>query len=191
MRRVNRDDSSRLGRLRPILLVATRTRRLVRRVGIVAILGGAALSGCAHQRSSATARPPTAPPIPVEVAHPVPPIAPNYYPDSMFRALGSVRRDSTAPVRMVRSIVKVAFRDGTVQRERQQAIDLIGGVVVGGYLLDADGEYYVRIPGPTYEDIQTAVSNLRVLPQVEFAFPMLVSTGHICCGEVSSGRSIR
>ncbi|HXF25525.1 MAG TPA: hypothetical protein VN602_13445 [Gemmatimonadaceae bacterium] len=192
MRRVNRDDSSRLARLRPILLVATRTRRLVRRGGIVAILAGTALSGCAHQRSSAPARPPTAAPIPVGVVHPVPPVAPNHSPDSLFLALGTVRRDSTADLKLVRSIVKVSFRGGTAQRERQQAIDLIGGVVVGGLrITDLNGWYFVRIPGPTYGDIQEAVRKLRAMPQVETAFPLFADSQSLCCGDSGTARMIR
>jgi len=75
---------------------------------------------------------------------------------------------------MVRSIVKVMFKDGATQRERQQAIDAVSGVVVGGARVADDGDYYVRIPGLTADDIQVAVRKLQVLPQVELAVPMFV-----------------
>jgi len=75
---------------------------------------------------------------------------------------------------MVRSIVKVAFKDGTVQRERQQAVDAVKGVVVGGARVADDGEYFVRISGSTAGDIQAAVRKLQALSQVDLAVPMFV-----------------
>ncbi len=153
----------------PIRLIAIRAKRLVRRGGIVATFAGLTLSGCAHQPSPASAAPRIA-----DGAPPVPATAPHYMPDSLFTALGTVRRDSADVLKMVRSIVKVAFKDGAAQRERQQAIDSIGGLVVGGFRLDTDGEYFVRIPGSTYADIQAAVAKLKALPQVEYAFPFIV-----------------
>ncbi len=138
-----------------------RNRCLVRRlrplssVGIVATLSLLGLSGCTHHPSPATAAPHIA-----GGAHTVPALSPDYLPDSLFTALGIVRGESDTAMFMVRSIVKVLFKDGTAQRERQQAIDLIGGVVVGGARVTDDGDYYVRIPGSTTRDIQTAVRRL-------------------------------
>ena len=93
--------------------------------------------------------------------------APNFVPDSLFRTLGTVRRDSTAPMKLIRGMVEVSFKDGVAQRERQQAIDLIDGLVVGRIRIAGDGQYFVRIPGSTYADIQDARSKLEALPQVE------------------------
>lgn len=87
-------------------------------------------------------------------------------------------------MKLVRSIVKVMFKDGAIQRQRQQAIDVVDGAVVGGLrITGSDGWYFVRIPGSTYGDIRAAVGKLQALPQVEGAFPFFVDSRPLCCGE--------
>lgn len=174
MRCVDMALRSPLGSSPSILRIWARTRQLIRGAGIGGILAGTAVSGCIHQQSPVIAAPtPTAPSI-ADAAHPVPPIAPDYLPDSLFAALGIVRGQSDTAMFMVRSIVKVAFKDGTVQRERQQAVDAVKGVVVGGARVADDGEYFVRISGSTAGDIQAAVRKLQALSQVDLAVPMFV-----------------
>lgn len=166
--------SSSSGRTAAIRRAASRADQVLRAAGFAAALAGTGLMGCVHPPGSASAAARIGTRLNSAGASPVPAIAPNYLPDSLFNALGTVRRDSEAVVSMVRSIVKVTFKDSANQRDRQQAVDLIDGVVVGGLLLDTDGEYFVRIPGSTYADIQAAVRKLRALPQVNYAFPLLL-----------------
>jgi hypothetical protein len=92
-------------------------------------------------------------------------------------------------MKLVRSLVQILFKAAAPQRERQQAIDLIGGLVVGGFRITDDGEYFVRIPGSTYDDIQAAVRKLRALPQVEHASPLFANSRSLCCGELRTGHS--
>ena len=181
MRHIVTTLPSSLDRVPSTLLPRTRTRQLVRSSAIVATIAAASLGGCTHQLSSTSASPTDTEPRISDRRHPVPAVARQYIPDSLLLALGTVRRDSSATIKLVRGIVKVTFRDGTAQSARQQAIDSIAGVVVGGFRLDTDGEYFVRIPGSTYDDIQAAVRRLRALPQVEFAYPMVLSPAHLCC----------
>ena len=169
MRHIVTTLPSSLDRVPSTLLPRTRTRQLVRSSAIVATI------------AAASASPTDTEPRISDRRHPVPAVARQYIPDSLLLALGTVRRDSSATIKLVRGIVKVTFRDGTAQSARQQAIDSIAGVVVGGFRLDTDGEYVVRIPGSTYDDIQAAVRRLRALPQVEFAYPMVLSPAHLCC----------
>lgn len=105
----------------------------------------------------------------------VPAVSPNLLPDSLFAALGIVRRqDGYFPI--IPSIVKVAFTHGTPQAARQSAIAAVQGAVVGGFLITDDGEYYLQIPDTTYNGVQSAVARLDSLSQVAFAFPWFVDT---------------
>jgi len=109
----------------------------------------------------------------------------------LIDSLGTLRAEDDTALVVVRSMLKVLFKGGETQAARQQAVDLISGVVVGGFRLnDTDGEYFVRIPGPTYADIVAAVRKLDTLPQVEGAFPMFVGL-RVCCGAVRPGRAVR
>ena len=47
----------------------------------------------------------------------------------------------------------VAFKEGATQPERQQAIDAVGGEVIGGEHVDRGGYYYVRIPSDGTADV--------------------------------------
>lgn len=105
----------------------------------------------------------------------VPPVSPDVLPDSLFSALG-VLQPPNGHFPMVRSIVKVTFTDGAPQPARQSAIAAVQGTVVGGFLIDDDGNYYVRIPDTTYTGLQSAITRLDSLSQVAFAFPMFVDT---------------
>lgn len=82
------------------------------------------------------------------------------YADSNFRA-----------GRFARGVVVVIFWPTATQAQRQQAIDLVGGVVIGGRRLSSgDGYYYLFIPDDgSGKQLDTAVARLRALPQVQGA----------------------
>ena len=69
-----------------------------------------------------------------------------------------------------KSILIVQFRPGATQKERQAAIDLVSGTVVGGY--GAAGIYMVRISDPgDGSRLVGAAGQLEALPQVMVASP--------------------
>jgi hypothetical protein len=70
--------------------------------------------------------------------------------------------------RYLRNIVKVIFEPGTPQEQRQAAIDLIEGEVVGGSrLFRTDGVYFVRIQDDgTAGPLMRAKAQLNSLLQV-------------------------
>jgi hypothetical protein len=43
-----------------------------------------------------------------------------------------------------RDLIVLAFKEDASQRERQQAVDAVGGEVIGGEHIDRGGYYYVR-----------------------------------------------
>jgi len=73
---------------------------------------------------------------------------------------------------IVRGIVTVLFKPEATQAERQRAVDMIHGKVVGGYHAEPIEEYYVRIKGTTLEDILQACSIISRAPGVDSAFPL-------------------
>jgi hypothetical protein len=115
----------------------------------------------------------------------VPAKAPTKHPDALFDSLGTVMSPTGHGSPWVRSIVGVAFKASASQKDRQAAVESIGGVVVGGYRLEADdGEYFVRIRGAEFADLVAALDALRRLPQVDFAAPVIENA-------LSGGRSTR
>lgn len=73
-----------------------------------------------------------------------------------------------------RNIVLVMFREEASRHQKQQAIDAINGVVVGGTPLSKGGVYYVRIPDDgTSRPLFRAIKKLRSFRQVELASPEL------------------
>jgi hypothetical protein len=73
--------------------------------------------------------------------------------------------------RFLRGVIIVFFIEGASQAMRQEAIDRIGGQVIGGTpLSDGDGFYYVRVQDDgTGAQLEEAVATLSHLPQVEMA----------------------
>lgn len=64
------------------------------------------------------------------------------------------------------------FVDGTSQAEREEAIELVPGTVVGGGPLSEQGIYVVRVEDDeSGSGVCEAVSTLKELPQVEIAGP--------------------
>jgi hypothetical protein len=74
----------------------------------------------------------------------------------------------------LREVLAVIFRENTTQAQRQEAVDAVGGIVIGGTRLHTgDGYYYLRIPSAVTEDALRAVAaQLMKLPQVEGAAPL-------------------
>lgn len=71
----------------------------------------------------------------------------------------------TGPFR--RDMLWVWFQDAASRQERQAAIDLIDGIVVGGKPIRAGGVYYVRIHADsTTRPLRRAMATLKSLPQV-------------------------
>lgn len=106
-----------------------------------------------------------------------------------------VTNDPRIPGRVVRNKLWLLFRDNATPEQRQAAIDLVGGVVIGGRRIGTDprgvftktfsgsanaapGYYYLRIPanpdsgaGPLAAVIRT----LALLPQVQHVMPDVVT----------------
>jgi hypothetical protein len=73
-------------------------------------------------------------------------------------------------VPFAKGVVQVMFRTGTSTAQRQAALDLIGGTVIGGINFDPhEGAYIIRIPGSDRESLERALTALESLPQVETA----------------------
>lgn len=102
----------------------------------------------------------------------VPPAAPDSLPAGLYDE-SNVRFGSacvTGP--MLRGIVVVIFQQGATQAERQEAVDLVNGVVIGGVhaVEELEGSYYVRVEDdPDGQILCDAVEALNALPQVLFA----------------------
>jgi hypothetical protein len=79
---------------------------------------------------------------------------------------------------ILKHVLGVYFYVGTSRRARQEAVDLVQGVVVGGIRLsDGDGAYYLRLPaGETMTQLDSISAVLMRLPQVESAFPNLCAS---------------
>lgn len=76
----------------------------------------------------------------------------------------------------LKHIVVVGFAAGTPRAQRQAAIDLIGGRVIGGarvYDGGSDGWYIVRVAGDSLmATVSAAITTLRTLPHVDVATPV-------------------
>ena len=79
---------------------------------------------------------------------------------------------------VLRDIIVLQFKRGTAQSEKESAICLVEGVVVGGRpLTKNEGIYLVRIPGDrTAGTLFKAIGRLRPLPQVLFVGPEALLT---------------
>jgi len=106
----------------------------------------------------------------------VPEQAPDTVPQWVFADSNLVTNTEHSAGTFPRNVVSILFREGSTREQRQAAIDLIGGEVVGGVpVLGGRGFYLVRIThdgtdAPLFE----AIRRLQELPQVEFAGPEYV-----------------
>jgi hypothetical protein len=107
----------------------------------------------------------------VAPANSVPAVAPDTLPRGLLDSLGLVK--GPGGVAMVRGIVVITFKPSASRQEKQATVDAVNGVVVGGFNRTPVSEYFVRIRGLRYEDIQAALRMVRSHPQVESAYPVM------------------
>jgi hypothetical protein len=91
--------------------------------------------------------------------------APDFEPAWFSDPARSMRCYGNSQATCLRGVVSVAFAPGTVQEERQSAVDMVKGTVVGGGL----GFYYVETPDTTLAQLEAALRALDRLPQVQHA----------------------
>ena len=86
----------------------------------------------------------------------------------LLDSLGSVSGAPLSPGQYRKDVVIVEFEIGTGLSQRQAAIDLVNGVVIGGklYAEGGDGRYFVRISGGTTAALLNAVGILQRQPGV-------------------------
>lgn len=109
----------------------------------------------------------------------VPAVAPDTVPAGFYDAENIRTGSACVSGRMLRGIVVVTFNEGTTQADKQAAIDLIDGEVVGG-ILPRDGKegyYYVRVEDdPDGQVLCNAIEALNALPQVGYASESLLGS---------------
>ena len=109
----------------------------------------------------------------------VPPQAPDTLPAWVMSGDSTVAFFGVPEYRVVRNVVRVKFKAGTPQADRQAAIDAIDGEVIGGRPAPpnvAEGTYYVRIQGDdTGRAAVDAADYLEALPQVRNASFVLLA----------------
>lgn len=110
--------------------------------------------------------------VPAAAHAAVPPLPPDSEP-------GWFGDDSAIAHGRLKRVLLVYFRADAGQRQRQQAVDLVGGRVVGGAPSSpgGDGAYYIYVPGTDVDTaLWRAVRQLRQLPQVDYAWEAAVGT---------------
>jgi hypothetical protein len=89
-----------------------------------------------------------------------------------------VTNDPRIPGRVVRNKLWLLFRDGATPEQRQAAIDVVQGVVIGGRRIGPSPYYYLRIPAnpdSAGAPLAAAIRTLAVRPQVQPVMPDLVT----------------
>ncbi len=100
----------------------------------------------------------------------VPPVPPDTVPasfdeDAAFVSDGNMSQIST-------TILAVHFAYGATLAEKQEAVDLIAGRVIGGVAVGEGGIYYIQVEGDgTIATIDSIAAVLRALPTVASAYP--------------------
>jgi subtilisin family serine protease len=107
---------------------------------------------------------------------PVPSQAPDTVPSAIYEGPGAVLFDTLHfPLSdmVLRGVVSVVFKRDASQALRQNAVDLIGGEVIGGHSIpNAEGYYLVRVGGAGEAlEMVLAIQRLNTLSQVEYAQP--------------------
>jgi len=110
-------------------------------------------------------------------ALPAPPRVPAVPPDTVPSDRYAAERLDPSR-RFPRDLVVIGFRPGATLAEKEAALDLVQGAVVGGWPLPpgmGEGLYLVRIrEDGTMGPLTRAIAQLRVLPQVALVGPDLV-----------------
>ncbi len=104
----------------------------------------------------------------------VPPVAPDSVPLAIWNALHAPSNMAPGDARLTgpfpRNLVLVEFQPSASPSQRQAAIDLVNGAVIGGIRLGSDGWYYVQITDDgTTGPLWAAVDQLSALPYVRNA----------------------
>src|SRR5215217_3800323 len=88
------------------------------------------------------------PPASFAPVHPVPASPPSDAPRELWNRENQMQDSTFTSGSFLRDIAAIRFKPGASQRERQAAVDLVGGTVVGGIPWgNGDGYYLVRVPG--------------------------------------------
>jgi hypothetical protein len=94
--------------------------------------------------------------------------------DSLYAPENEAPADERWSAAYPRNPVLLWFRPTATQRERQQAVDAVGGEVVGGIPLTRGGVYFVWVRDDgTVGPLWTAIEKLRAMPPVQRAHPEL------------------
>ena len=98
----------------------------------------------------------------------VPPLPPDSVPTEYGDSTSWVSGAPHLAATILRDILVLQFRPGTLPADRAAAVALVNGTVVGGRRRhDGDGLYLVRVPvDGTIEPLFRAIAQLRQLPQV-------------------------
>jgi hypothetical protein len=117
----------------------------------------------------------------------VPPVAPGGVAADVWAALTvpqNIFSERAGGPRFVRNAVWVVFQASATQADRQAAIDLVSGDVIGGSRLGQPpygGTYLVRLPGVTVTAPDSALgpmlqarARLRELPTVKYVWPVIL-----------------
>jgi hypothetical protein len=107
---------------------------------------------------------------------PVPALPPDSLPADYGDSTRAVSGGTHIAGKILPDIIVLTFKKGAPQADRQSAIALVNGVVVGGRRgLDGDGLYLVRVPvDGTLEPLFEAIARLSQLPQVAIAMPEMI-----------------
>jgi hypothetical protein len=107
----------------------------------------------------------------------VPAVAPNHTPPGFYGPENIRHGSACLAGAMLRGIVVVVFEEGATQAERQAAVDLVKGEVVGGINpgVGREGYYYIRVEDdPDGQILCDATDLLDDLPQVALAVESIV-----------------
>ena len=113
---------------------------------------------------------------------PVPMVPPDSVPAALWAALHAPSNIESGPewgVPYARNLLMLMFKSAATQQQRQSAVDLISGTVIGGQRMGA-GErwYYVTIRDDgTGRPLFAAISALKALPQVQIVGPEIPPDG--------------
>jgi hypothetical protein len=106
----------------------------------------------------------------------VPALPPDSVPNALWDKLHTpenmIRSSPEWSAPFSRDLIVLAFKEDATQAERQQAVDAVGGEVIGGEHVDRGGYYYVRIRSDgTADALFRAITKLKTFPKVDIASP--------------------
>ncbi len=106
----------------------------------------------------------------------VPPAPPDSIPEEIL-ADSNLIQNPTSSMRWPRNALMLLFEPSATQAERDAALALVNGTVVGGRPLSVDGFFLVKVPHDgTDGPLLQAIDTLQQLPQVRYAVRYFLST---------------